>query len=406
MLDLFLIGVLGFLGSFGHCAGMCGPLTVGFSLSQPQKPVTNSWQPFYFHGLLNLGRIISYALVGASIGAVGSVVIAGGSLAGIGSTLRQVFAILTGLMLIWFGLVKINPKALPALPILHPLIQSGWHDRLSAAMMKLSNNTGNKAPILLGMVWGLMPCGFMYAAQIKAAETGNLWRGGATMLVFGLGTFPMMLGVGVSASKLSADRRSQLSRLGGWLTLTIGCLTLLRTGAMVDYTGHGSLILLILALIARPVSRFWRQLLHYRRLLGIGAFVLAMAHSWHKLEHTLRWNLEAFSFMLPLHQVAMVAGLAALVLMTPAAVTSSDRLQKLLGKCWRYLHLLAVPALLLATIHAILIGSSYLGNLDITWTNKLQSAIIGGIVLGVLGMRSPLVWSLLHLEKFYAAPKK
>ena len=406
MLDLLLIGVLGFLGSFGHCAGMCGPLTVAFSLSQPQKPSTNSWQPFYFHGLLNLGRIISYSLVGAGIGAVGSVVIAGGTLAGIGSTLRHVFAILTGLMLIWFGLVQIKPKFLPALPILHPLIQSGWHDRLSSAMMKLSNNTSNKTPILLGMVWGLMPCGFMYAAQIKAAETGDLWMGGATMLAFGLGTLPMMVGVGISASKLSADRRSQLSRLGGWLTLTIGCLTLLRTGAMVDYTGHASLILLILALIARPVHRFWGHLLRYRRLLGVAAFVLGIAHSWHKLDHTLKWNLEAFSFMLPLHQLAMVAGLAALVLMTPAAVTSSDRLQKFFGKRWRQIHLLAVPGLLLATMHAILIGSSYLGNLDITRTNKLQSVIIGGLVLGVLGVRSPLLWSLLRLKKFYVAPRK
>jgi sulfite exporter TauE/SafE len=88
--------------------------------------------------------------------------------------------------------------------------------------VKLSATPHWWTPALLGSVWGLIPCGFLYAAQIKAAETGNLWLGAATMLAFGLGTMPMMLGVGVSASKLSADKRSQLFRLGGWVTLTIG----------------------------------------------------------------------------------------------------------------------------------------------------------------------------------------
>lgn len=105
MLDLLLIVVLGFLGSFGHCVGMCGPLTVAFSLSHKQETPSSWRQQLYFHALLNLGRIVSYALVGAGIGALGSVLIASGQMAGIGSNLRQWMAILTGVMLVWFGLV-------------------------------------------------------------------------------------------------------------------------------------------------------------------------------------------------------------------------------------------------------------------------------------------------------------
>ncbi|MBC6472777.1 MAG: sulfite exporter TauE/SafE family protein [Hormoscilla sp. GM102CHS1] len=246
MLELYLIASVGFLGSFGHCVGMCGPLTVAFSLSQQkqisagdeQSRTANKWQPFYFNVMLNLGRIFSYVMVGAAIGAVGSVLIAGGTLAGIDRTLRRAFAIVTGLMLIWFGLVQIEPGFLPRLPILHPLLQGNWHDRLNAAMMKLSVDAHWWTPIALGMVWGLIPCGFLYAAQIKAAETGSMVMGAATMLAFGLGTFPMMLTVGVSTSKLSAWRRSQLYRLGGWLTLIVGCLTLLRAGAMHHHMHH------------------------------------------------------------------------------------------------------------------------------------------------------------------------
>lgn len=402
MLDLLLIMTLGFLGSFGHCVGMCAPLTVAFSLSQQQG--NDKGLPLRFHILLNLGRIISYALVGAGIGALGSLVIAGGQLAGVGSVLRQSMAILTGIMLIWFSLVQIQPNWLPRLPVLHPLTQAHWHNRLSVAMTKLSMRSGWWIPALLGSVWGLIPCGFLYAAQIKAVETGNPWMGAATMLAFGLGTMPTMLGVGLSAARLSADKRSQLFRMGAWVTLTIGILTLLRTDAMVDYTGHAALFLLMLVLIARPLSRFWGQLLRYRRALGVGAYVLALAHTAHMLEHTLQWNFEAISFMLPPHQLAIATGTLALMLMTPAAFTSFDRLQSALGKHWRQIHLLGVPALLLAAIHTVLIGSHYLGNLQRTWENQLGTAIVGIITLGVLLVRWRWIWSLFSLEKLYFPP--
>ena len=218
----------------------------------------------------------------------------------------------------------------------------------------------------------MIPCGFLYAAQIKAAETGNLWRGAATMLAFGIGTLPTMLGVGVSTSLVSSDRRSQLFRLGGWITITIGITTLLRTGdTMVDYTGHGALLCLMLALIARPISRLWSSPLKYRRALGVGAFVLALAHTAHMIEHTLNWNLDALAFMLPMHQQGIIAGFFALVMMTPAAITSFDRLQSYLGKRWRQIHLLSVPAVILSAIHAVLIGSHYLGAGEGNWSNQL-----------------------------------
>ena len=385
MLDLFLIVALGFLGSFGHCVGMCSPITVAFSLSHKQN---SSWQQqLYFHSLLNLGRIISYALVGAGIGALGSVLIASGQMAGVGSQLRRIMAIVTGLMLIWFGLRQIKPDFLPRLPLLHPLT-GNIHKRLSAGMVNLSLNTRWWTPALLGLVWGLVPCGFLYAAQIKAAETGNLWRGAATMLAFGLGTMPSMLGVGVSTSLVSSDRRSQLFRLGGWITITIGIITLLRTGdTMVDYTGHGALFCLMLALIARPISRWWSSPLKYRRVLGVGAYILALAHTAHTMEHTLNWNFDALAFMLPMHQLGIIAGFVALVMMTPAAVTSFDRIQTYLGKRWRQIHLLSVPALVLSAIHAIIIGSHYLGSVEGS-SNQVGTVVLGVLTLGVLLVRS------------------
>ena len=399
MLDLLLIAILGFLGSFGHCAGMCGPLTMAFSLSNSRN---DKLAAFRFHLLLNLGRIAAYALVGAAIGGLGSVLIAGGLLAGTGSELRRAIALLTGTMLIWFGVVQIQPNLLPQLPLLHPMS----HDRVGQAMSKLSAQKNRWVPVGLGLLWGLIPCGFLYAAQIKAAETGNPVLGAATMLAFGLGTGPTMLGVGFFAGRLSASRRSQLFRMGGWVTVAIGILTLLRTDEMVDFTGHAALLCLMLALLARPVSKFLPQLLRYRRALGVAAFVLAVAHTFHMLDHTLQWNFDAVSFMLPQHQLGMAAGMLSLLLMVPAAVTSVDRIQNFLGKLWRMLHLLSVPAFLLCAVHAALIGSHYLGGFEWTAVNQLRALLLGIIALGVLLLRSRLFWSILSLEKFYVSPVK
>ncbi|MEG4279617.1 sulfite exporter TauE/SafE family protein [Microcoleus sp. MON1_C1] len=399
MLDLLLIAILGFLGSFGHCAGMCGPLTMAFSLSNSRN---DKLAAFRFHLLLNLGRITAYALVGAAIGGLGSVLIAGGLLAGTGSELRRAIALLTGTMLIWFGVGQIKPNLLPGLPRLHPLS----HDRVGQAMSKLSAQKKWWVPVALGLLWGLIPCGFLYAAQIKAAETGNSVLGAATMLAFGLGTLPTMLGVSFFAGRLSADKRSQLFRAGGWVTVAIGILTLLRTDEMVDFTGHAALLCLMLALLARPVSKFLPQLLRYRRVLGVGAFVLAVAHTFHMLDHTLKWNFDALSFMLPQHQLGMAAGMLSLLLMLPAAVTSCDRIQNYLGQLWRMIHLLSVPAFLLCAVHAALIGSHYLGGFEWKLHNQLLTAVLAVVAVLVMLVRSRFFWSILSLDKFYVSPVK
>ncbi|MEG5000732.1 urease accessory protein UreH domain-containing protein [Microcoleus sp. B4-D4] len=399
MLDLLLISTLGFLGSFGHCAGMCGPLTVAFSLSNSRN---EKLATFRFHLLLNLGRIAAYAVVGAAIGGLGSALIAGGQMAGTGSGLRRAIALLTGTMLVWFGVVQIKPGLLPRLPLLHPMS----HDRVAQAMNKLSTKKKWWVPVALGLLWGLIPCGFLYAAQIKAAQTGNPVLGAATMLAFGLGTLPTMLGVGFFAGRLSADKQSQLFRMGGWVTISIGILTLLRTDEMVDFTGHAALLCLMLALLARPVSKFLPALLRYRRALGVGAIAIALAHTFHMLDHTLKWNFDAVSFMLPQHQLGIVAGMTALLLMVPAAVTSVDRLQHYLGQLWRRIHLLTVPAFLLSAIHAALIGSHYLGGFEWKLHNQLLTAVLAVVAVLVLCVRSRLFWSILSLEKFYVAPVK
>lgn len=396
--DLILMATLGFLGSFGHCLGMCGPLTVAFSLSK--APTT--WQAkLGFNLLLNLGRMLSYGLVGLCIGTIGSVLIAGGQLAGIGSGLRQGLAIGTGSLLIWFGLHQIQPTWLPKLPLLHPALGK-LHDRLNRLMFRLAGIS----PMFLGLLWGLMPCGFLYAAQIKAAETGNPQLGAMTMMAFGLGTTPMMLGVGSSTAFLSHDRRSQLFRLGGWVTLIIGLLTVTRNSEMVDYTGHAALVLLALALIARPIAKLWPAPLQYRRGLGVGAFILSIAHIAHSVSHTFEWNLTAWRFMLPSQQWGLIAGAIAMVLLTPPVLTSFDRIVKSLGDRWRQIHLLTVPAFILVAIHTLMLGSSYFGAIALSPAHWWRIGGLSLLLLGVLGVRSRYGWKLVGQEKWYVKAKQ
>lgn len=384
---------------------MCGPLAIAFSLSQ-SEPTPQAHRVFAFHFLLNLGRIFSYVMVGTALGGVGSLLIAGGQLAGVGSVLRQGIAVITGLLLMGLGLRQIQPTLLPPLPLVHPLSQGLWHQRFSSAMAKLSLSNRWWTPGVLGCLWGLIPCGFLYTAQLKAAESGSWVQGALTMGMFGLGTLPTMLGVGVLLGKWGGDRRSQLFRLGGWITLTIGFLTLLRSDAMVDVTGHASLILLLLALVARPLSGVYPPLLRYRRAIGVGAFTLALAHTSFMLTHSLDWNMGAIRFMLPAHQVGMGAGGLALGLLTPAALTSFDRAVQRLGKHWRSLHLLSLPAIALVILHTLCLGSHYLGNLQWTPWQGFRAVLLVFITLLALLLRYPFIWSLFSLKKYYVPPPR
>jgi len=402
LLDLLLIASLGFLGSFGHCAGMCGPIAIAFSLSEQHSP--KQWSAFRFHLLLNLGRLISYALVGAAIGALSSMLIAGGQLAGLGSSLRQGMAIAIGLILIWMGCVQIAPDLLPRLPLLHPFLKGEWPQRLHQRMVSLSFQHQWWTPAGLGLIWGLIPCGFLYTAQVKASETGSAGLGSLTMLAFGLGTVPLMIGAGMGGAMLTGEQRQQLFRLGGWITLLIGVLTLMRTGNMEDYSGYASLIALGLALVARPLHRLVPMLLPCRRMLGVSGFVLAVIHVAHLI--TMGWDVQALPFLLPSMQVGAWAGIAALVLLLPLTLTSMDVMQRWLGDRWRLLHLLSIPAFLLATLHAILLGSDFLGAIETTEWNLLAAGCLGVIAIAIVAIRQPWFWTMFSLEKWYVPSLK
>ena len=134
--------------------------------------------------------------------------------------------------------------------------------------------------------------------------------------------------------------------------------------------------------------------------------MVSLAHTAHMMEHSLGWKLNSYFFLPSEFQLGMAFGAAALILMVPAALTSFDSLQKSLGKYWRIIHLLSVPALILSAIHALIIGSNYLGSIQSTLLEKSAPFILGIVTLGVLLLRTRIFWSALSLQRFYVSSKQ
>ncbi|HTH49094.1 MAG TPA: sulfite exporter TauE/SafE family protein [Candidatus Limnocylindria bacterium] len=203
----FLLGLAGSL----HCAGMCGPLALAL-------PATGSGTVGFVTGRLayNLGRIVTYTLLGVVFGLLGK------SLSLIG--VQRWLSIGAG-ALILAGLL-ITRRAGPGLPMVRAV---GW---LKAGFGTLLRRRTLGSLGLLGLLNGLLPCGLAYAACAGAAATGSLAMGTAYMALFGLGTVPLMLGIGLAGKALPVPLRVRLQQLVPLSLALVGSLLILRGMAL------------------------------------------------------------------------------------------------------------------------------------------------------------------------------
>lgn len=171
------------LASGVHCAGMCGGIVVAFS-AQPLLPRAALWRRQL---ALQLGRIGTYALLGAAAGATGAVAAAAAFPA------QQALFVLANLALVLIGLhlagFAIGTSTNPGMAL--------WRhvQPFAASLMRTS-------PFVAGMAWGWLPCGLVYAALALAMLAGGAAQGAAAMLGFGAGTLPWLLAAGVAAARL------------------------------------------------------------------------------------------------------------------------------------------------------------------------------------------------------------
>ncbi|BDY12377.1 sulfite exporter TauE/SafE family protein [Hydrogenimonas cancrithermarum] len=183
-INFLSIATIAFLGSFGHCVGMCGGIVLAYTGAKVD-PKWNRTHQATAHLLYSLGRITTYTVMGALFGYLGSVATFSGY------TVAALF-LFAGFVMILTGL-SIMGKLKFLTIIEHSIMKSGWYQKSFRALM------GNRTLFsfyLLGMINGLLPCGFVYFFAVTAASTMSPFWGAIVMLVFGLSTIPALFSLG------------------------------------------------------------------------------------------------------------------------------------------------------------------------------------------------------------------
>lgn len=201
MIDSFLWSgfIVGLFGSL-HCIGMCGPI----ALAVPRFPLS-----------YNLGRVLTYSVLGLGMGLAGSVVRLTG--------LQQGLSIATGVIVILAAIYTLNKHRF-ATKVKMPDV-SGF---LSAKMRPLWQGKTRFHMLAIGMLNGILPCGFVYVGLAGALTVADPVKSTLYMTLFGLGTVPAMLAMTVAGMKFSAAFRSKLHKAMPWLAIILGILMVLR----------------------------------------------------------------------------------------------------------------------------------------------------------------------------------
>ncbi len=223
--------VTGVISSFGHCLGMCGGIVAIYSARQAATAEAVGAKP----GMLaragsllpvHAGRITTYTFLGALVGFASSLLSEMGGLVG----LQGGFSILVGILMAIIAL-----SLMGVLPSIETVLAAAT--RGIAPMQRMRGLFGQHsiwANILLGILWGMLPCGLVFAMLVVAAGAQSVWGGALTMLVFGLGTIPTLLGFGLAANMLSPQLRGRLQIFAGVLILLFALQTILRGLAVAN----------------------------------------------------------------------------------------------------------------------------------------------------------------------------
>ncbi|MCO7521188.1 MULTISPECIES: sulfite exporter TauE/SafE family protein [unclassified Pseudomonas] len=204
--------VLGLLGG-GHCLGMCGGLMGALTLAIPPEQRGKRLRLLLAY---NLGRILSYASAGLLLGLAG-VALASSPLATGLRLLAALLLIAMGLYLAgwWSGLTRIEA-----------LGRGLWRHVQPLATRLLPVSSLSRA-LLLGALWGWLPCGLVYSTLLWAASQGDALHSAALMLAFGVGTWPVLLATGLAAERVGKLLRKRGVRMaGGVLVILFGLWTL------------------------------------------------------------------------------------------------------------------------------------------------------------------------------------
>ncbi len=194
LVTVFFVGLLG----SGHCFGMCGGIAAGLGTLPGSGADKAAAKPSAVSALLfNLGRILSYAILG---------LLSAWILAGVGQALNipkwsMLLRFVTALMIFLIGVQFLfNWQTLAGIERAGAKV---WKLILPVAI-RAGSLPGGSGRLLLGLCWGLLPCGLVYSVLLTASAAGSAISGASVMFAFGLGTLPSMLGMSLAAPALAA----------------------------------------------------------------------------------------------------------------------------------------------------------------------------------------------------------
>jgi len=205
----------GLMGS-GHCIGMCGGLIAALSLS-----VSGQKDGLVFHLLYHLGRLATYTLIGFIVGWIGSAI-----------AYTDHFRLVSRVVLIGSDLFIIlvgfgTAGAMRYLNVMHLELPA-----TTPILIRITRTIHSLPPWLaalpLGLVMGFIPCGFLYAVAITAAQTASAVKAASVMLGFGLGTIPALMLFGSATTWISDKGRNWMLKVAGLLVAGMGMINLVN----------------------------------------------------------------------------------------------------------------------------------------------------------------------------------
>ena len=187
-ISLITIITIAFLGSFGHCIGMCGGIVLAYTSTKIDDSFSKQKQVLA-HLAYSFGRVMTYTMLGVVFGFLGKVIT-------INHLANGILLVIAGLFMIFAGLSIIGKIRFLNL-LEYSTTNSSWYKK---AFRNLIHSRTLYSFFMLGVLNGFLPCGFVYFFAVTAASTASPFWGGVVMFIFGLSTIPALFSLGFFAS--------------------------------------------------------------------------------------------------------------------------------------------------------------------------------------------------------------
>ena len=199
------------LASGVHCVGMCGPIALSMGLTK--KQATN----YYLQNITyQLGRIFTYAILGAILGIVGE----GFEIAGF----QRILTIGVGIILILMAFFSFGGKDFASkIPFV-----SKFLFKIKSKLGSILQKSDYKSRFTTGILNGFLPCGMVYMALTASLASGGIWQGAFFMMLFGLGTFPFMFAVVLAGNLMNQTFRLKILKVIPVMMIVLGSLFVIR----------------------------------------------------------------------------------------------------------------------------------------------------------------------------------